>query len=232
VNGLVVVRRRPPRTNPDCSAPRHGTAAAYTQVGCRCPEAREERRIREKRRRYGRDGGHTSVPGLGTARRVQALAAIGWTFAEIGSRFPEPVGDRAVQKLIYHHDRRVHVATANRIALIYAELSGRPGPSPITRARAAARGWPPPLAWDDIDDPTETPNLGGDGDVCVDETAIERALAGDRVRLTRDEKQHAVHVAARRGINPSVAGRILGLSGSTARLYASTPLRARVAVAA
>ncbi|GAB7044914.1 hypothetical protein [Catenuloplanes indicus] len=220
---LLEVRRRMPRTNPNCTADRHGTAAAYTQAGCRCPEGREERRIREKRRRHGYDGGHTSVSGLGSARRVQALAVLGWTFEQIGARFPKPVSSRAIQKLAYQGDKRVHVATANRIDVIYRELSSRQGSSPITRARAKARGWLPPLAWDNIDDPDEEPRLGGEGSDLVDKVAIERALGGDRIRLTPAERHHAIHVAVARGVPATKAGRALGLSGSTSRHYASTP---------
>ena len=50
----------------------------------------------------------------------------------------------------------VALATHDRIAAAYDELAMRPGPS----ARNRRLGYPPPLAWDDIDDPAATPDLG------------------------------------------------------------------------
>jgi len=61
---------------------------------------------------------------------------------------------------------KVQAVTARRIAAVYDELCMRVpvGRSKgeriaITRTRnmAAAKGWVPPLGWDDIDDPGENP---------------------------------------------------------------------------
>src|SRR3546814_4274182 len=40
--------------------------------------------------------------------------------------------------------------------------------SATTKRRAARAGWPPPLAWDNIDDPNETPDLGAPGGRGID----------------------------------------------------------------
>lgn len=72
------------------------------------------------------------------------------------------------------------------------------------RAFAAERGWLPPLAWDDIDtdpDPQHhTEHAETDDD--LDEIAIERALAGDGVRLdhlTPAEQKEVVRRLTERG---------------------------------
>lgn len=53
------------------------------------------------------------------------------------------------------------------------------------RALAAKRGWRPPLAWDDIDtDPESGPRSARPAPEDVDEIAIERAIAGEGIRLT------------------------------------------------
>ena len=57
---------------------------------------------------------------------------------------------------------------------------------------AKSRGWAPPLAWDNIDDPTEQPNLGATVDLEMDDVAIARATHGDRVHLTKPERVAAV----------------------------------------
>ncbi len=74
------------------------------------------------------------------------------------------------------------------------------------RAFAAVRGWLPPLAWDDIDtDPDRDlrhHTEHGETDDDLDEIAIERALAGDGVRLehlTPAEQDEVVRRLTERG---------------------------------
>jgi hypothetical protein len=61
------------------------------------------------------------------------------------------------------------------------------------RARnlAARHGWLPPLAWDDIDDPNETPDFGAD-DYDVDPVVVRRLLEGQRIKATHAEKVAAL----------------------------------------
>ena len=88
----------------------------------------------------------------------------------------------------------VTAQTAHNVSALYEQLWDRRPPRSTddqrtfpdaARAPAAERGWLPPLAWDDIDtDPDPRHRAvptGRDGD--LDEVAIERALAGDGVRL-------------------------------------------------
>jgi hypothetical protein len=71
------------------------------------------------------------------------------------------------------------------------------------RREAATRGWPPPLAWDDIDtdpSPPITPPTNTEQD--IDDVAIERALIGDGVtydQLTPAEQHTVVSLLTDRG---------------------------------
>ena len=95
------------------------------------------------------DGCH--VPGLGTRRRVQALSAIGWSLQEVADL--AGVSKQALAGSLRAH--RVTARVARTIRGIYLELESTPGPSERTRRHAATKGWPPPAAWDDVDDPRE-----------------------------------------------------------------------------
>lgn len=147
------------RTGP-CTATRHNTALAYQVDRCACPAAREAHRLYRKRLREGRHQ-PLRIDGTGTARRLQALSAIGWPPTQLGARLGY---DRRVIDG-WRQQRRhplVHRATATAIADLYDELWDTPGPCTRTRRAAARRGWAPPMAWDDhtIDDPHATPDLG------------------------------------------------------------------------
>ena len=50
--------------------------------------------------------------------------------------------------------------TARRVAVVYDQLCMKVGPSVKARQMATKRGLPSPLAWEDIDDPDESPNFG------------------------------------------------------------------------
>lgn len=91
------------------------------------------------------------VPALGTLRRVQALVAIGWTIAELARRLDIP------RLRLDRLDERSHVQaqTARAVDALFRELCMTPGPSNRARRAAERKGWPPPLAWDDIDNPRE-----------------------------------------------------------------------------
>ncbi|MFI6587479.1 hypothetical protein [Embleya sp. NPDC050493] len=100
----------------------------------------------------------TDVDATGTRRRIQALIALGWTrraLAEHLGRTPAQVG-------ILTRARLVHARTATDVRTLYDRLSMTSGPHDQARAEAAARGWTPPLAWDEgtLDDPTAEPDPG------------------------------------------------------------------------
>ncbi|WP_141724131.1 helix-turn-helix domain containing protein [Micromonospora carbonacea] len=162
------------------------------------------------------------VDAAGTRRRAQALAALGWSLSEQARRLGRTVGNYS-QVLTAS---TVQLRTAWSVRDLYDELSTvtpPPGPTATrTRRWAQRKGFAPPLAWDDdtIDDPSVRPDLGGpDGDV-IDEVAVQRALAGERVTLTPAERDHAFRVGLARGLAVHAIGKRLHLSGDTARRIA------------
>ncbi|GAA2608439.1 hypothetical protein GCM10010399_44090 [Dactylosporangium fulvum] len=193
------------RRNPACSAIYHGTVSAYER-GCRCPHARDAERIYRKRRRHGL-AQPRRVPAIGTTRRLQALAALGWRWSDLAERLG--VTWQAVQQHAIRGNRVVHVDIARRIDDVFRQLCATAGPSALSRRRAEEKGWVPPLAWDDgdIDNPDARPRwsaTAADHSGRVDEAAVELALAGRLPfsRLTTAEQrivivEHVPHMTLR-----------------------------------
>lgn len=96
------------------------------------------------------------VPAVGTIRRIKALAAMGWPSTQLGSRIGR--NPKFLSQLLQR--TQVNSATAAMVDELYRELCMIPGPSNSARFHARRNNWTAPLAWDDIDDPHEKPNLG------------------------------------------------------------------------
>lgn len=185
-----------------CTAPRHGTRAAYDNDNCRCPDAREDYRVYRKRLREGRHNNGRTNP-IGTARRLQALAAIGWDAATIAGRLGR---SRDVIKQ-WRRARGTWIAgtDAADVTRLYNQLEGTAGPSQRMRAYAASYGWAPPLLWDelDIDNPDVQPHN-------------DTPAATTRWRIHHDDVTHLARyglpidvIAARLGVQPSSVERHL-----------------------
>lgn len=149
----------------------------------------------------------------GTARRLQALVAIGYSISDLSRR----LGHKGMQQVWEWTRRRQSTLTevsAAKVTDLYEKLSGTPGPSIRARNDARRNEWLPPLAWDDvdIDDPAAEPDVDGDGPV-VDEFAIELVLAGERrfSQLQPNEKL-AVFRDYTAGWSPARVGRTLNMS--------------------
>lgn len=96
------------------------------------------------------------VDATGTRRRLRALMAIGHSLISIARELRHAVG--ALSKVVNGHYPMVRGTTARAVAALYRLWSARPGRCVRSRTRAAAEGWPGPLAWDrDIDDPNAQP---------------------------------------------------------------------------
>jgi len=100
---------------------------------------------------------HSSI---GTARRIRALVAIGYTQAELGRHIG--MHESWVSKLTKGERPQVNAATVQRVGEVYDRLSMTPGTSESSKRRARSYGWAPPLAWDEdtIDDPAAKPDAG------------------------------------------------------------------------
>lgn len=151
--------------------PRHGTTRGYDAhrrnegANTVCGPCRAAAAAYEYRRRIDSILGRPrTTSGLGTARRVQALVALGYTFGQIGAEFDRSQDWAA--KIAHRPNGTIRTSTASKIAELYRrwsmalpdETTGRQRHA-ASYARSTARryGWAPPLAWDDIDDPEEQP---------------------------------------------------------------------------
>lgn len=160
---------------------------------------------------------------LGACRRVRALVALGWSLTEQARRLG--VHLQRVQLLSSGRQNLITEATAHAVDALFEQLCAVPGGSVRARNDARRKGWLPPLAWDDIDNPHDEPCRVGDSDdgpdEHVDEVAVERVLAGERIDLTDVELvavlragvargEHLSRLADRLGINYWGARRMLG----------------------
>jgi hypothetical protein len=206
----------------DCPWPadrKHGTAAAF-RYGCRCDKAREAWRLYNLRRRQGRETGVRLIDATGTVRRLQALAAMGYTHADLAPELGWK-GANAVAKTL--KQRRVTPGTAKRVREAYDRLCMTPGPSRLAERRARNAGLAPPLAWDEnaIDDPTAKPvgllrrrvKRHAVRRTEVDHAAVALAVAGEAPEaLTAAEKLSAIAALVRRGHTDEEMSTYLGMA--------------------
>lgn len=103
------------------------------------------------------------VSPLGSRRRVQALLAIGHTQADLDVELGHDRRCFRVHVLLNADTPYVRALTARRVAEVYERLHMVEPPDTYgarrAKLRAQRRGWAPPMAWDDIDDPNENPDM-------------------------------------------------------------------------
>jgi transcriptional regulator with XRE-family HTH domain len=140
------------------------------------------------------------IDATGTRRRLQALAAIGYTLPGIARRIR--TNERGLYEIADGRWETVRRSTVIAVARVYRELSTRPAPrtrwAEQARAMAAERGWHGPMAWDDIDNPHAEPH---------DVHAEPELKRDDLAELRRQEVFHLAgfsvppeEIAARLGI--------------------------------
>lgn len=103
------------------------------------------------------------VPSAGTYRRLEALACLGYSAKFVCARAGLHPSTFTQGK--YRDSTRVRASHAEAIARVFDELWGRPPAAfgitantvAIVKGVARREGYTPGLAWDDIDDPNETP---------------------------------------------------------------------------
>ncbi|KQU67372.1 hypothetical protein ASC58_12350 [Phycicoccus sp. Root101] len=166
---------------------------------------------------YARASG--SVPSVGAVRRVQALMALGWRKADL-----EAEGVPSGQLVTRSRDL-ISIQGWRQVRDVYDRLSMTLGPSQAARDRAAARGYPPPLAWDDetIDDPRATPQHGDPVQASLDSVVVDRLVAGvsagtrcdTDLQLTQDERVAAVRGLSTAGYSDREIAEAIGVSPRT-----------------
>lgn len=181
--------------------PRHGMLSGHA-AGCRkdcCNRAKL--RYDKKRKLDTREGRPRTVPVVGTVRRIRALQALGYSLRSIA----ETAGlhESTIANPILR-GTTTYATTAAAVARAYDALSMQQPPAggyaERNRRRARRLGWAPPLAWDDdqIDDPDASPTgvvhtrdeRRGSGH--VDESRVERILAGEQLETTAAERRAVI----------------------------------------
>jgi hypothetical protein len=198
----------------ECHCPKarhvHGTRRAYVRDQCRCvPCITVYRRWqKETRFRVARVGVRSSVVWrhpAGTSRRLQALAVVGWSNRQLAAQLS--TSNVCVNRWQNADCDRVYAPVHKRVAALYDEIWDKepPGQKRLRVQRhAAKKGWVAPLYWDDetIDDPAAKPyrvrGERGPNKPDLDEVAIQRAMAGDTITLTKAERLEATRLLTER----------------------------------
>jgi transcriptional regulator with XRE-family HTH domain len=168
-------------------------------------------------------------PAVGACRRIRALVALGWSITEQSRQLG--VVMQHVWQLANGKPATVTAATDKAVRALFEQLSSTRGPSVRARNDATRKGWMPPLAWDDIDDPDAEPSPAGEPGVDdIDEVAVERALTGERIDLTDAELVAVVQAGVARGTSLNQIAKQLGLSYFTASKLLGGKRRPRKAV--
>ncbi|WFE45326.1 hypothetical protein [Verrucosispora sp. WMMD1129] len=167
--------------------------------------------------------GYDRIDGTGVARRLQALTALGHPVVKLAAELG--VSGQSVRRWRRRRYPDISAVRAQAIRDLYDRLSHIPGTCQRTRDEATRNGWHGPLVWDDdtIDDPTAQPDLGNSSadDDLIDEIAVDLALTGQQVRLTRAERDRAIAVGLARGLTSAAIADRLHISGSTANHIAN-----------
>lgn len=182
--------------------PRHGTNAGYAthrrEGSDPCSPCRVASADYQRQRFYDMHLGRPRLVDVtGSRRRIRALQCIGWPTRVLAAELGYTYKDGALRTLLYDAEF-ITRSRAKKIDDLYERLCMTSGPSNITRIRATKAGYAPPMAWDNIDDPTERPrgtrrpsNIRPTLDD-IDPVAVERAVSGDRIDLTKAERFEVV----------------------------------------
>lgn len=155
---------------------------------------------------------YAQVDSTGTRRRLGALVTLGYTEAELSRMLGK--AEKWVSKAL--RGRSVLEQSRRDVVDLFERLSMTPAPetreAKFARAWAKKNGYASPLAWDNIDDPNETPKTDA-----ASEDDIEAALRGERPKLTPEGRREAVAILNERRWSAARIGAHLGCSGDTVR---------------
>jgi hypothetical protein len=206
--------------------PRHGTYAGavqhWTDREPTCLPCREAATLHRKRRKYAEHIGlPVQVDAGPTIRRLRALQAIGHSMPSVARVADLPVG--TLHRLTATRNPFVRRTTADAVTTAYVALCMTvPVGRYVTRdrARAAGKGWLPPLAWADI----AAGRLADQGvdrlnHSAVDPILVDRMLAGDMTLARSATKAERVEVVARWHADGRTLNELERLTGWEPRRY-------------
>lgn len=144
------------------------TGSCYARHDCRCTPCRKRESARARpydaaiRKRNLLHGGEAKTPAWPIQRRLQALAAVGYTTAAIERM--TGIGAHYLGRIQNGHVRSVMVrrtaVVINRAFMEYGlQVADVTQASSRARNLAASKGWVPAAVWANIDDPLECPQV-------------------------------------------------------------------------
>lgn len=139
---------------------------------------------------------------IGATRRVRALQRLGYSVeritAEAGVNHDTILDAREERVFIARRVRASIAAAYDRLHMTIPTGETRQYRAGITRSRnyAEKRGWPPPMAYDDIDDAAEVP----------------KGIEQQRTTWSRDDLAAEFEHLSSAGVSPHFAARQLGVS--------------------
>ena len=185
---------------------RHGTyAGANAHWGTGVPTCEPCRaaatRYQKERKLDQLQGRDRTVSLMGTRRRIQALAAIGYSYNQIAVALK--IDRRAVSRWATVTDETITSREAARVARLYERwCMTLPDDSNHRRdyftREARRKGFLPPLAWDDIDDPNNNqvsilPEKVSDrSKILIDEVVVQRVLSGVKEVMVTTAERHEI----------------------------------------
>lgn len=105
------------------------------------------------------------VPLIGSTRRLQALAVLGYTNRHLSTKLG--VTETLIYRWVNGSQPFIFAHYARDVDRVFRELQLVPAKDSVgakrARSRAAKRGWWPAFAWDNIDDPDAQPDRGEPG---------------------------------------------------------------------
>lgn len=192
-----------------CPSATHGRETDYINHGCLCPEARDKhRKLRKKRALHMLEYGPMLQPALPTCLRLRALTAAGYSGRDVAAH-STILSAQHVNQLRSHENKKVTPRIAVEVDRLYRLLSGTPGVNKRAMGHGRRHGYLDPLQ-------LEAPGALGP---VIDGVAIDRALHGERVPMSPEERAEAVRVGVERGLLPYQIGRALHMSGDRVRDY-------------
>lgn len=160
------------------------------------------------------------VSSRGMRRRIQALGTLGWAQTRLARRLGVTQSRMA---RILTTDGEIPVKLHVAAAVLFEQLWNVRPPQETRYDRAVytgaidyaqRHGWLPAMAWDDIDNDDE-PAVTDYVVVVVDDVAVDLALRGERVRMTREERHLAIHRARALGYSLEETAQLLGVTSRT-----------------
>lgn len=152
----------------------------------------------------------TLVNAVGSIRRLQSLAAIGWPQTELCRR----LGLASPPMLL--PTSPILAGRARAIAEVYRQLWDKPGPSNSAAIRARSSGAVPPSAWDDdtIDDPRARPS-GAANPEAGSRGMRTRECTISEIAFLHAAGENAENIARRLQITVKYVEELLGAQGNT-----------------